>query len=516
MQKVSTPAALPGRSETVAVIDVGSNSIRLVIYKGPGRAPLPILDEKVSCGLGRGMDSSGRMSSQSVDIGLRTIRRFVNIARSIGVSEIKAVATAAVRDAANGSDFKKVVERECGIFLRVLSGAEEARLSALGTLSAIPDADGIMGDIGGGSLELAEICGGKIKNHATLPLGMIPLLESGLSPDKARRKLIAPLLDGLLWLSNAKKKTFYAVGGSWRALAKKQMDSEDYPLRIVHSYSLLRSQALEMSREIAGMSSGSPKDLRILGRNRIESAPYAAVLMKSLLKKTGVKSLMFCTYGLREGCVYDDLSPQQRSLDPLVVMCEEIALKMGRSVEDGKAFFGWIEAAVPDEYAGDPRLRLAACHMSDIGISEHPEYRAEQVFLRILRMPLVGITHPERVRVALSVASRHAAIENLIRRWEVSGFLSGDNIEEARITGLALRLAYTVSGGVTRILESTRLERIEEKLVLHMPDQIPHPETVGRRLGAIAKAVGCDYETIAREMPEDWKQVSLGRVVELE
>ena len=498
MTEISPPAAPFGKSGTMAVIDVGSNSIRLVIYKGPRRAPLPILDEKVPCGLGRGMDSRGRMSPRSMDLALRTVSRFVDIARSMGVSGIKAVATAAVRNAANGPGFREAVERECGISLRVLSGMEEARLSALGTLCAIPDADGIVGDIGGGSLELVEICEGETGNHATLPLGTIPLLESGLGPEKARKKLIAPLLDELPWLENAKKKTFYAVGGSWRALAKKQMEAEDYPLRIVHGYRLSRSRALEMTREIAGMPPDSLRSLWILGRNRVESAPYAAALLKSLLKKTGVNDLMFCTYGLREGCIYDDLSPEQRSLDPLVVMCEEIALKMGRSVGDGEAFCGWIEAAMPDEYAGDSRLRLAACHLSDIGISEHPEYRAEQVFLRILRMPFVGITHPERVRVALSVASRHAATGNLIRRWEVSEFLSGDDVEEARVTGLALRLAYTVSGGVARILESTRLERAGEKITLHMPDQIPHPETVGRRLGALAKAVGCDYETIAR------------------
>ena len=499
MTEFSSSAAPFGKVGTAAVIDVGSNSIRLVIYKGPRRAPLPILDEKVSCGLGRGMNSRGRMSPQSMDLALRTVSRFVDIARSMKVSGIKAVATAAVRNAANGSDFKEAVEQQCGISLRVLSGMDEARLSALGTLCAIPDADGVMGDIGGGSLELVEICEGELGNHATLPLGTIPLLESGLSPVKARKKLIVPLLDELPWLENAKKKTFYAVGGSWRALAKKHMESEDYPLRIVHGYSLSRSKAVEMSREIAEMSSGSLQDLWTLGRNRVESAPYAATLMKSLLKKTGVNNLMFCTYGLREGCIYDDLSPEQSSLDPLVVMCEEIALKMGRSVRDGKVFCKWIEAAIPDKYAGDSRLRLAACHLSDIGISEHPEYRAEQVFLRILRMPLVGITHPERVKVALSVSSRHAAIGNLIRRWEVSGFLSNDDVEEARVTGLALRLAYTVSGGVTRILESTRLERAGEKLTLHMPGQIPHPETVGRRLGALAKAVGCDYETIARK-----------------
>ncbi len=498
MAGISSSAPPFGKTGTVAVIDVGSNSTRLVVYKEPRRAPLPILDEKVACGLGRGMDKEGMMSPQSMDIALRTVSRFVDIARSMRVSGIKAVATAAVRNAANGPDFKNAVERECGISLRVLSGIEEARLSALGTLCAIPDADGVMGDIGGGSLELVEICEGRIRNHATLPLGTIPLLESGMSPEKVRKKLIAPRLQELPWLEDAKKKTFYAVGGSWRALAKRYMEVEDYPLRIVHGYSLSRPQAFEMVRGATEISPDSLRGLWILGRNRMESAPYAAALMKSLLKKTGVKNLTFCTYGLREGCIYDDLSQEQRSLDPLIVMCEEIAIKMGRSLEDGKAFCRWITSAMPDEHCGNPRLRLAACHLSDIGISEHPEYRAEQVFLRILRMPLVGISHPERVKVALSVASRHAAIGNLIRRWEVSDFLKESDFEESRVTGLALRLAYTVSGGVTRILESTRLERAGEKLTLHMPNQIPHPETVGRRLGALAKAIGCDYETIAR------------------
>ena len=499
MGEISDSASELAKTGAVAVIDVGSNSIRLVIYKGPRRAPLPVYDEKVVCGLGRGMDSEGKMSARSVDLALRTVKHFVDIARSIRVSDIKIVATAAVRDAVNGPDFKKLVELECGISLQVLSGEREAQLSAFGTICAIPDACGVMGDIGGGSLELVEISGGEIGNHVTLPLGTIPLLESGLSPEKARKKLISPLLDKLSWLENAEKKTFYAVGGSWRALAKNHMEEKNYPLRIVHGYSLSKLQALDMACRIAEMSPGSLESLLVLGRNRAESTPYAAKLMEALIKKTGVSKVAFCTYGLREGCIYDDLSQKQRALDPLIVMCEDIAFKMGRSASDGETFFRWIEPAMPGDGTEDSRLRLAACHLSDIGIFEHPEYRAEQVFLKILRMPLVGITHPERVRLALSVASRHAAAGNLLRRWKVSEFISNDNVEESRVMGLALRLAYTVSGGVTRILASTKLEKIGEKLVLRMPNQIPHPETIGRRLGALAGAVGCGYETLAKQ-----------------
>ena len=496
-------AAPPEGTGAVAVIDVGSNSIRLVIYRGPRRVPLPVFDEKVTCGLGRGMDSSGAMSEESMDLALRSVRRFVSIARSMRVSRVKAVATAAVRSASNGPEFRETVERECGIALDVLSGEREAVLSAMGTLCAVPDADGVMGDVGGGSLELVEIRGGRVGRHATLPLGTIPLLESGHSPEKVRKKLILPLLDGLPWLSDAKKKTFYAVGGSWRALAREHMEFEDYPLRIVHGYSLSRPRALGLARRVCEMAKGgSIRALWRLGRSRVETAPYAARLLECLMEKTGANELVFSTYGLREGCMYDGLSSRERELDPLVAMCEDIAAGAGRSARDGESLYRWMAPVSPDERIKVPRFRLAACHLSDIGAREHPGYRAEQVFLRILRMPFVGITHPERVKVALSVASRHAAMGNLIKRWEVSDFLSERDVEEARITGLALRLAYTVSGGVTRILEGTRLEKTGGRLTLHMSDQIPHPETVGRRLGALAKALGCEHETTADLEPD--------------
>ncbi len=496
-------AAAPGGTGAVAVIDVGSNSIRLVVYRGPRRVPLPVFDEKVACGLGRGMDSSGGMSEESMDLALRSVRRFVSIARSMRVSEIRAVATAAVRSASNGPGFAKTIESECGIDLDVLSGEREAVLSAMGTLCAVPDADGIMGDVGGGSLELVEIRGGRVGRHATLPLGTIPLLESGHGPEKIRKKLILPRLDGIPWLGDARKKTFYAVGGSWRALAREHMEFEDYPLRIVHGYSLSRPRALGMARRVCEMArGGSIRGLWRLGRSRVETAPYAARLLECLIERTRASELVFSTYGLREGCIYDGLSRDERSLDPLVVMCEDVAADAGRSAEDGEALYRWTAPASPGRRAGISRFRLAACHLSDIGAREHAGYRAEQVFLRILRMPFVGITHPERVKVALSVASRHAAMGNLIKRWEVSDFLSERDVEEARVTGLALRLAYTVSGGVTRILESTRLEKLGGRLTLHMSDQMPHPETVGRRLGALAKALGCEHETTTDLEPD--------------
>ncbi len=482
----------------MAVIDVGSNSIRLVVYKGPRRAPLPVLDEKVQCGLGRGMDSHRMMSPQSVDLAIRTISRFADIAHSMRVSEIKAVATAAVRTAANGEEFRQAVENECGISLQVLTGEQEARLSASGMLCSIPDADGIVGDLGGGSLELVEVCGGKIRNLVTLPLGTIPLSESGFSPQKVRRKLASPLLDEISWLKNSRGKTFYAVGGSWRSLAKNHMETEDYPLRIVHAYSLSRVETVEMLSDVSEISPDSVRALEIFGRSRAEHAPYAAALMESVIRKTGVDQIVFCTYGLREGCIYDGLSEEQRQLDPLVVMCEEVALRAGRTSESGETLYRWISTVLPDISSTNPRLMLAICHLSDIGISEHPEYRAEQVFLRISRMPIVGISHPERVKIALSVASRHAAVATLVRRWEETDLLDKDAIEQSRVIGLALRLAYTVCGGVMRILENTRVECLLEKMILYMPDQLPHPETVGRRLGSLAKALGCDYETVSR------------------
>ncbi|MEL0114269.1 MAG: Ppx/GppA family phosphatase [Rickettsiales bacterium] len=486
------------RKGPVAVIDIGSNSIRLVVYDGAKRAPLPVFNEKVVCGLGRGLDASGEMTAESIELAINALLRFVALTDSMGVRRVQAVATAAVREATNGPAFVRRVAQECGLDVRVLSGNQEAQLSGFGVLSAIPDAQGIMGDLGGGSVELVKFSAGKLEEKATLPLGALRSAGAEKSSGDLTGKMIDRHLSQLSWLGDVKGETFYAVGGAWRALARIHMDQVRYPIHVIHQYSLNAADALKFARFVGNLSRNTLGRVHGVSRQRIESVPYAARLLERLLLATKVKKLVFCAYGLREGCLYESLSKKRRMQDSLIAMTQEVAGRAGRATSDGDRLADWIAPVFPDREARSASLRLAAANLADIGWSEHPDYRAEQVFLRILRMPLVGLEHSERAMLALTVASRHSAMDTVVRRWRIDTLLDEGQILEARSVGLAMRLAYTLTGGAIELLETTRVERLGDRLILTLPDHadILVGDVVERRFRALAKSLNCEHEVI--------------------
>ncbi|MYH34041.1 MAG: Ppx/GppA family phosphatase [Gammaproteobacteria bacterium] len=482
----ATPSEAP-----VAVIDIGSNSVRLVVYENGGRAPLPIFNEKVLCGLGRGLDRTGRMSEDGIGMALESLRRFARLCPQMGVLEVQAVATAAVREASNGPQFLETVRNECGLDVRLLTGEREAEVSAGGVLSAIPLASGVVADLGGASLELTLLDDGSVAERISLPLGTVR--GNGGESIGESREAIQGQLEGLDWLPQAHGQSLYLVGGSWRALARIHMDESGYPLHVIHHYALEARDASEFCAMLAGWPRPRLESAKGLRADRLESLPFAAVALECLVKRSGAGQIVFSANGLREGCLYEALTPLEQQIDPLLSLCESAARRMGRGGSGGDLLAGWIapalEGLVPD------KLRQAACHLSDIGWSEHPDYRAEQVFLRILRMPLTGADHRERIMLGLAVASRHAALRGTLKRLGLSGLISKGERRQATAIGLAMRLAYTISGGAVSVLEQFRLERTKKKLVLTGPEDahILVGNTVQRRLRALAAHLSLDH-----------------------
>ncbi len=477
----------------VAVIDIGSNSIRLVVYSRLERAPLPLFNEKVLCGLGRSLDATGRMPEEAITLAMQSLHRFVSLTNSLGVTHIEAVATAAVRIAENGPAFIARIAHECGLSVTVLSGQQEARFSGLGVLSGIPAADGIAGDLGGGSIELVKIAEGQIAKRETLPFGTLRLLESGIAVKDMPKKLFDPQLKRLPWLQHGQERVFYAVGGTWRALARIHMEHKNYPLRVLHGYRIPARDVAMIADIAATKPATHMAQIEGFARQRTETVVPAARLLESLVQASGVKEVMISALGLREGCLFAKIPKQQRSQDPLIAMCIEMTERMGRQTADGELLWRWTAAPFKKYKARTARLRLAACHLADIGWSEHPDYRAEQVFLRILRMPLSGIDHSERTMLAIAVASRHAAMDGIIKRWGVGKLLTKKQKARAQAIGMVLRLAYTVSGGAIRLLEEISLTRKGKELTLTVPDyeRLLVSDVVERRFRALADIVGC-------------------------
>ena len=452
-----TRAALPRRR---AVVDLGSNSVRLVVFEGEERNPTAIFNERANLRLGRGLTATGRLDPTATAQALTVLDRYAMLARAMRADPFAVLATAAVRDAANGPEFVRRVETLLpGVPVTVLSGEAEAGLSADGLLCGLPDADGVLADIGGGSLELVRVAAGHATPGRTLRLGVIRLAERANGDLGLAREIADAELRQQPVLAQAGGRDLYLVGGTFRALARLSLTLSRHPLTMVQAYAI----PPEAARELTTMVLGPARD-RLPGvpRRRAEDLPYAATVLRRLLRLGQPRRVVFSAMGLREGWYYRGLPDSVRARDPMLDGARGIATMLGRDAELPPALCAWTKPLFPSESAAAHRLREAACWLSDIGSHDHPEYRAEQAFYRVLRQPGGGLNHADRAFLALTVALRYEVetdapfLQGVLEPGR--SLLPVEAARQAGILGAALRLAYTLSGGTPAVLAGALLD----------------------------------------------------------
>lgn len=483
----------PRQGERFAVVDVGSNSIRLVVFERLCRAPTPLINEKATCSLGRGLKETGQLWGPGVARALPSLERFSTLARTLGIERPSLIATAAVREAENGPSFAREVEARCGVPLKVISGEEEARLSAAGVLAGIPDASGLVGDLGGGSLELVELRDGVIGRTTTLPLGPLRLGDIFQRGRQAAAREIDRQLSRVPWLAEAAAGSrIFPVGGAWRSVARGHMLKRRYPLSVIHTYAIGTPEADGWLDQASRGARKALLDLDSISTRRMETLPYAALLLIRIAKATGAESAVFSAFGLREGLLYESLDEAERGRDPLMVAAQDIARRESRFGDIARELEAWIAPALPDGEAGDARLRRAICHLSDFAWREHPDYRAEQALRRLLYYPFVGLDHPGRAYLAAAVHARYGGGDTAA--FPELSLLEPSRLVEARRLGLALRLAYSLSGGSLEVLGRSKLSIEHGLLFLTVPSAaaLAMGETIEKRLGVLAGALGLD------------------------
>jgi exopolyphosphatase/guanosine-5'-triphosphate,3'-diphosphate pyrophosphatase len=488
------PAELP-RS---GVVDLGSNSVRLVVFEGRGRNPLAIFNEKAVLRLGQGLETSGELNPEGMAQAETVLGRYRAIARAMAAEPFEVLATAAVRDARNGAAFVAQLQLLLrDVPIRILSGEEEADLSAAGLLCGIPSADGVLADIGGGSLELVRLDAGKRGPAHTLALGVIRLAERS-SGDPVRARAVAEAdLAGVPWLAEGIERDLYLVGGAFRALARVHMAQTGYPLGMVHHYTIRRDEARDLAGLIAGASRRALERLPGMARRRIDDLPFAAVVLRRVLRATGARRVVFSANGLREGWYLLAAPAEIRKEDPLLAAARDYARRLGRDPAMPDALIAWTAPLFPGERAEHKRLRAAACWMSDIGSHDHPEYRAEQAFFRVLRQPGVGLDHHMRAFLSLTVGMRYAAEPDAPFLAPARPLLDVASANRAQVLGVALNLAYTLSAGTPDLLGGTTLRVDGRRLVLRLAEAtgVYAGEGVLRRLDRLAEALGLEAAT---------------------
>lgn len=473
-----------------AVIDIGSNSVRLVVYDGLRRHPQVVFNEKVLCGLGRSVGREGRMDEAATAAALRTLERFALLLRNMKVARIEAVATAAVREASNGEDFVRLIKSKTGLRVRIIPGREEARLSALGVLSGIPEANGIVGDLGGGSLELVEVANGAIAERVTLPIGPVRLEGQFGGNAGAIARHVKATLRSVPWLKDGKDKSFYIVGGAWRAVSRANMAQQRSPLPILHGFSLEGERALTLAKLIAKQHAEGLAGIEGISSQRLATLPIAALILQHILARMKPARVVTSSLGLREGLIFDHLDERTRREDPFIAAAREMATISGRFPEHGDRLMAWIDPVFAElgEDARLVRLRLGACLLSDISWRGHPDFRAERAVMEALYGRFVGVDHRDRGHIGLILNQVYGASDQTPLAKLCRALVTEEEARLARIAGAALRLGHRLSGGTGRLLKRSRLEMDKDHLTLRIDEGYDSlvNEVVERRLAALA------------------------------
>jgi exopolyphosphatase/guanosine-5'-triphosphate,3'-diphosphate pyrophosphatase len=480
-----------------AIIDIGSNSVRLVVYDGPRRIPFILFNEKVMAGLGASLGTTGAIDPEPMERGLEALARFRHLCSEMEIDRVRCVATAAVREASNGPEFIARAA-EIGLKIELLSGAQEGAASGYGVLSAIPGADGIVGDLGGGSLELVRVRDGEVHQRVSLPLGVLRLPAIRAKGSAVLERYVRKLLADSDW--NAGQADgglpFYLVGGSWRSLARLDMHLTGFPLPVIHHYEMPADRAEHLARVVSHMGRDSLKGVPSLTGSRIPTLPGAAALLSVLVRQLGSSALIASAYGLREGLLFEDLPADIRTLDPLLIAAQAEGEAQGRFPGHGERIENWIAPLFLEDGTNWRRIRRAACLLADVGWRANPDFRSERGVEIALHGNWVGIDVEGRAMLAQALHSNFGG--GMTIPAEVEGLASPEALRRAALWGLAIRIGQRLSGGVEGPLLAGRLDADPVCLWLILPHAHVdlYGEAVERRLRQLGQAMGLKHRMI--------------------
>lgn len=485
----------------VGVIDIGSNSVRLVVFDGAARSPAYFYNEKILCGLGAGFSETGRLNPEGRLRAISALRRFAALTEGMRVSPLVTVATAAVRDASDGADFRDQVARETGLTIHVVDGAEEARLSAQGVLLGWPGAQGLVCDIGGSSMELAELLGGgAVGQRQSSDLG--PLKLMGIRGGrKAVRAHIRERIAALHERFPGPPDRLFLVGGSWRAIARIDMERRGYPLKVLHEYRMTPKAILQTIKYISAFDIDELRAQTGTSEARMQLVPLASEVLKALVREFRPREVAVSSYGIREGLLYEQMSDELRHRDPLIEAARHSEAVNARMPGFGRALYRFVEPLFSNAKPTRKRLVRAACLLHDVTWRAHPDYRAEVCFDNATRANLGGLDHAERVFLGLALLHRYKSSRQGTNFEPLMGLLPEKDVLAAETLGRAMRFGAMFT--VERPTDHGALRLFPKKKILQLTlksheGRALFGEVAEARFTALAQAMGCAAEVRGR------------------
>jgi exopolyphosphatase/guanosine-5'-triphosphate,3'-diphosphate pyrophosphatase len=474
----------------VGVVDVGSNSVRMVVFDGAARSPAYFYNEKIMCGLGKGLAQTGRLNPEGKTRALAALKRFSLLAKGMDIAPLTVVATAATRESEDGPEFQAQVLRETGLKLHVIDGSEEARLSAQGVLLGWPEATGIVCDIGGNSMELARIGNGKVGKRVSTQLGPFRLQQIEGGPKK-RKAHIDAILEAAAKEVRPNNDRVYLVGGSWRVIARLDMERRNYPLTVLHEYRMTPEGLTDTLDWLATADLAALRGRTGTSAERMELVPLACEVLREIIRVLKPSEIDVSSYGIREGLLYEQMPERLRARDPLIEAARMAEMTQARIPGFGKKLFAFLEPLFKG--VTDDRMRLikAACLLHDTTWRAHPDYRAEACFDNATRANLGGLDHPGRVFLGLALLHRYKNSRSGSRMESLFRLLPEADIQEAEILGKAMRFGAMFAVGDPAHAGELRWQPKKRALVLSLTEDGVglFGEVAQARFAALAQAM---------------------------
>lgn len=481
----------------VGVIDIGSNSVRLVVFDAQQRSACYFYNEKVLCGLGADLSTTARLSPAGVENAFRTIARFAALAQRMNITTLHAVATAAVRDAEDGPEFRDRVRNEIGIPMTIASGDDEARLTGQGVLYGWPDAFGVAADLGGASLELVRLGAGRVSpERVSLRIGPLRLMNRGLSA-RQMRKEVDELLRPQIERFRVDGETLILIGGAWRVFARIHMERVNYPLHVLENYTIDADAALDTARWLGEQSTDTVRSLSGSSSSRATVTPIGAIILERLINALRPRTVGISAFGLREGMFFENLPEAEKRKDPFIESCLSLEAERARFPGFGDELWAWLAPLFWDGNRYHDRWRRAACLLNDVAWRNHPDYRAQACFETTTRATLIGISHEGRAYIGSALLNRYKGGMAAVATEPATRILSPQLTNEARALGKAIRLGAMLSGSAPGTLRETRIQKDGGTIVLTLAPAA-HPLTgdvVDKRLKKLGDTLGYPVRT---------------------
>ncbi|HET7376850.1 MAG TPA: Ppx/GppA family phosphatase, partial [Anaerolineae bacterium] len=297
----------------IGIIDLGSNNSRLIIMAYTPGVAFQLIDQlRERVRLSAGMGAENILRPEPMERTIRLLKVFRKLCEANGIDSIVATATSATRDATNQAEFLTRVQNEAGLTMRVLTGTEEAYYGYLGAVNSLSFQNGLVIDIGGGSMELGRVQDRKLHQTASLPLGAVRLTETFLRSDPPKRgdirmldRYIDAMLSTLSWLKPKSAGTLVGLGGTARTLAKIDQKRRKYPLDRVHGYSVSLASIENILHDLEQMTLSEREKVAGLSKDRADVFIGGTIALTRLMHQAGYHEMIVCGQGLREGLFYE-------------------------------------------------------------------------------------------------------------------------------------------------------------------------------------------------------------------